>query len=59
MLLYVNDLSMLYPDDATKAAIEGRARLTEKYKVTNLGLAGPFLKIKIRREKNGTCISKM
>jgi len=30
MLLYVDDISMLYPEDATKAAIEVKARLSEK-----------------------------
>jgi hypothetical protein len=54
MLLYVDDVSMLYPEDATKAAIEVKARLSEKYKITNLGPARQFLGIKIHCEENST-----
>jgi len=36
LMLYVKDISVLYSEDATKAAIEGRARLSEKFKITNL-----------------------
>jgi hypothetical protein len=54
MLLYVDDISMLYLEDATKAAIDVKARLSEKYKITNLGPARQFLGIEIHREKNCT-----
>jgi len=54
MLLCVDDISMLYPKDATDAAIEVKARLSEKYKITNLGLSRQFLGIEIHREENGT-----
>jgi hypothetical protein len=52
--LYVDDISMLYPEDATKAAIKVKARLLEKYKITNLGPARQFLVIEIHREEDGT-----
>jgi hypothetical protein len=42
MLLCVDGISMLYPEDATKAVIEVKARLSEKYKITNLGLLRQF-----------------
>jgi hypothetical protein len=45
---------MLYPEDATKAAIEVKARLSEKYKITILGPAHKFLGIEIRRDENST-----
>ena len=52
MLLYVDNISMLYPQDATKAVIEVKARLSEKYMITNLGLAHQFLGIEYHREEN-------
>jgi hypothetical protein len=54
MLLYIDDISMWYLVDATKAAIEVKARLLEKYKITNLRPARQFLGIKIHHEENGT-----
>jgi hypothetical protein len=39
ILLYVEDLPMLYPEDTTRAGIEVKARLLEKYKITNFRLA--------------------
>ena len=54
MLLYVDDISMLYLEDAIKAAIKVKARLPEKYKITNLGPAPQFLVIKIHLEENVT-----
>jgi len=54
MLLYLDDISMLYPEEATQAAIEVKARLSEKYKITNLSLARQFLGIEIHREDNST-----
>jgi hypothetical protein len=47
MVLYVDDISMLYPEHATKASIQVKARLCKKYKITNLGLAPQFLGTKI------------
>jgi len=54
MLLYIHDIPMLYSEDATKAAIEVKARLSEKYKITILCPACQFLGIEIHREENGT-----
>jgi len=54
MLLYVDDISILYLEDATKAATEVNARLSEKYKITNLRPARQFLGIEIHHEKYGT-----
>ena len=51
VLLYVDDISMSYPQGDAKAAIEVNAKLAEKYKVTNLGMAHPFLSIKIHRDE--------
>jgi hypothetical protein len=50
---------MLYPEDATTAAIEVKARLSEIYKIPNLVAARQFLSIEIHREENctGTSIS--
>jgi hypothetical protein len=45
---------MLYPEDATKAAIVVKARVSEIYKITNLGPARQFLGIEIHRKENGT-----
>jgi hypothetical protein len=42
MLLYVDDISMLYPKNDTKAAIEVKGRLSKKYKITNLSSAHRF-----------------
>jgi hypothetical protein len=57
MLLYLDDLSMLYPQDATKAVIDVQTRLPEKSNITNHGLAHQFLGIEIHREENGIGIS--
>ena len=53
MLLYLDDISMLYPEDMTKSEIEVMARFSETYKITNLGPARQFLGIEIHREENG------
>jgi len=55
--LYVEDISMLCPKDSTKAAIEDKARLSEKCKITNLGTAHQFLSIEIHRKENASCIN--
>jgi hypothetical protein len=57
MLLYIDDISMLYRKDTTKAAMEVKSWLSEKYKITNLGPACQFLSIEIHPEENGTGIS--
>ena len=44
---------MLYPKNATKAAIEVKARLSEKYKITSLGPARQFFGIEIHRDEHG------
>jgi hypothetical protein len=36
MLLYVDDISILYPEATAKAVIEFMVKLSEKYKITNL-----------------------
>jgi len=55
ILLYVDDISMSCPETATKAAIKVKAKLLEKYKITNLGPARQFLSIEIHH--NGTGIN--
>jgi hypothetical protein len=57
LLLYMDNISMLYPKDATKAASEGKAGLSEKYKITNLGPARQFLGIETHHKETGTGIS--
>jgi len=47
ILLYVDDISMFYPEATAKAAIEVTAKLSEKYKIKNLGPAQQYLGIKI------------
>jgi len=54
MLLYVDNISRLYLEDAIKAAIKVKARLLEKYKITNLGPAPQSLGIEMHREENVT-----
>jgi len=44
-------------ESATKAVIEVKAKLSEKYKITNLGPARQFLGIEIHHDENGTGIS--
>jgi len=51
MLWYIDNISMLYAKDATKAAIEVKARLSEKFKITNLGPSRQFLGIEIHHEE--------
>jgi hypothetical protein len=50
ILLYVEDISMTYPEATTKAVIEVKAKLSEKYKITILGPARQFLGIGIHRD---------
>jgi hypothetical protein len=55
MFIFLDYISMLYPEDATKAAIEVKGRLLEQYEIPNLGLACQFLSIEIHREEDGIC----
>jgi len=54
MLVYVDDILMLYLADATKAAIEVNARLSEKDRITNLGTARQFPRIEIHCKDSST-----
>jgi len=56
MLLYINNISMLNLEDATKAALSVTARLSEKCMITNLSTEWQFLSIKMHRDENGTGI---
>jgi hypothetical protein len=47
ILLYVNNISMSYPEGAAKAAMPVEAKLSEIYKVTNLRLPRQYLGIGI------------
>ena len=58
ILLYVNDISMSFQEAATKAAIEVKAKLSEKYKMTNLRPARQFLGIEIHRNGNGVSLGQ-
>jgi len=58
ILLYVEDMSMSYPEAATKAAIEVKAKLSEKYKITNLGPARQFLGIEILHDDTGITLGQ-
>jgi len=58
ILLYVDDNSMSYPEAATKAAIEVKAKLSEKYKITSLGPACQFLGIEIHRDGTGISLGQ-
>jgi len=51
-------MSMSYPEAATNAAIEVTAKLSEKYKITNLGLANQFLGIEIHRDDTGISLGQ-
>jgi hypothetical protein len=44
---------MSYPEAATKAVIEVKAKLLEKYKIINLGPARQFLGIEIHHDRTG------
>jgi hypothetical protein len=49
----VDDIFMSYPEAATKAAIEVKGKLSEKYMITNLIPARQFLGIEIHCEDTG------
>jgi len=54
VLLYVDDITILYPDDTTKAAVEVNARLSEMYEIINPNHPHEFLTIEIHSGQNGT-----
>jgi len=56
--LYVDDISMSYLEAATKAAIEVKAKLSEKYKIMKLGLEHQFLAIEIHPDDTGISLSQ-
>ena len=58
ILLYLDDISMSYPEAATKAAIEVKVKLSEKYKITNLGPARQFLGIEIHCDGTGISLGQ-
>jgi hypothetical protein len=58
ILLYVEDISMSYPEAAAKAAIKAKAKLSQKYKITNLGPAHQFHGIEIHRDGSGVSLSQ-
>jgi hypothetical protein len=58
ILLYVDDISMSYPETATKAAIKVKAKLLDQYKITNLGLACQFRGIEIHRDGTGISLGQ-
>jgi hypothetical protein len=53
ILMYVDDISMSYPEATAKAAIEVKRKLSEKYNITNLSPAGQFLGIEIYPKGTG------
>jgi hypothetical protein len=57
ILLYVDNIYMSYLEAAAKAAIEVRAKLTENYNITNLGLARQFLRIEIYSDSTKVSLS--
>jgi hypothetical protein len=58
ILLYVDDISMSYPEAAAKAAIEVKAKLSEKYKITNLDPAHQFHGIDIHHDGTGASLGQ-
>lgn len=53
MLLYIDDISMLKLENATKVVLKVKARLSAKYQITHLGMARQFLGIEVHRRDNG------
>jgi hypothetical protein len=58
ILLYVDNSSMSYAEAATQTVIEVNAKLWEKYKITNQGLARQFLSVKIHRDSTRVILSQ-
>jgi hypothetical protein len=57
ILRYLDDISMSYPKAAAKRAIDVKAKLPDKHKITNLAPSRQFLGIEIYRNEKGTGIS--
>ena len=55
--LYVDDISMVFPQDAAKAAIEVKSRVSVRNEITIPGRARQFVVIKIQPKENSTGIS--
>jgi len=49
---------MAYWEYATNAAIEVKAKLSEKFNITNLGPPSQFLKIEIHRDRTGVSLGQ-
>ena len=47
LLLYIDDISMAYPSNAAAVVENIKAKLADKYRITNLGTVCQFLGIKI------------
>jgi hypothetical protein len=58
ILLYVNNISMSYLEAAAKAEIEVKAKLSQQYKIMNLGPARQLLVIEIHRDGPGVSLSQ-
>jgi len=58
ILLYVDNISISYPEVATKAAIEVQVKLLEIYQITNLGPACKFLGIKMHHDRTGVSLNQ-
>jgi len=56
ILLYVDDISMSYPEAAAKAAIDLKAKLSEKHRIKSLGPARLFVGIETHCDDIGTGI---
>jgi hypothetical protein len=56
ILLNVDDVSISYRQATVKAVIDDKPKLSEKYKITNLGAAHQFLSIEIRRDCTGVSL---
>jgi len=59
ILLYVDDISMSNLEATAKAAVQVKAKLSEKYKITNLGPACRFLGMKIHRDSTGVGLQQI
>jgi hypothetical protein len=57
ILLYVDNISLPYPEAATTAELEVKGKVFKKYQITNLGPARHFLIIEIYPNEIGTGIS--
>ena len=60
ILLFIDDISMMYArtESATKAVIEVKAKLPDKYRITNLGQARQFLHIEIHYDDHSISLGQ-